>query len=205
MFKKERGENTSAEFSVVPGHYPNSSKVMTDELKVDPTQVSGTVESSHHYKIEDLIDTEYEDKLLKQFLEIAFAPFDETWEKYNTKSSAIEVQYKFLPNDNLCTIRGSMDNIKGLTVEKYFALTENGYRDVFDWDKENDGMCTELTCTKVIDINHCVVYGSFDSGVFVISPRDFSFIQARRRFFACSVLMHMLYIHIQILIMFLQK
>merc|ERR1712083_1150869 len=40
-------------------------------------------------------------------------------------------------------------------------------------------MCTENVCEAAVDIDHEVVYGSYDSGIFVIAPRDFCYMKAR--------------------------
>merc|ERR1712048_991501 len=48
-------------------------------------------------------------------------------------------------------------------------------------EKGCDKMCTENSCVKTINIDHEIIYGSYDSGVFVISPRDFCYMKARHK------------------------
>mmetsp|Transcript_1889 Transcript_1889/g.1597 ORF Transcript_1889/g.1597 Transcript_1889/m.1597 type:complete len:487 (+) Transcript_1889:29-1489(+) len=135
-------------------------------------------DEASQYKIEDLYDINKEKELLKTFVDVALAPQDKTWSKHKTKNKALQVDYKYLPNDNLCTIRGQT-MIPNASIEQYHEFSEGGYNDVYQWEKECDKMCTENGCVKAIDIDHEVVYGSYDSGVFVISPRDFCYLKAR--------------------------
>eukprot|EP01084_Bolivina_argentea_P182665 315316_1 len=138
-------------------------------------------ESKTEYKIEDLYDINKEQELLKLYLDVALEPHDKSWKKHNTKNAAIKVDYKYLPNDNLCTIRGET-NIK-CTIDDYYEFTESGYNDVYEWEALCDKMCTENRAVKCIDIDHDIVYGSYDSGMFVISPRDFCYVRARSRIY----------------------
>eukprot|EP00483_Globobulimina_turgida_P006257 UN06267 len=132
------------------------------------------------YKIEDLYDIKKEQALLKCYIDIALAPQDSTWTKTKTKNANFLVDYKYLTNDNLCTIR-SQTIIPNASVDAYYEFCEGGYNDVYGWEKECDPMCTENICIRSIDIDHEVVYGSYDSGLFVISPRDFCYVRARHK------------------------
>eukprot|EP01084_Bolivina_argentea_P290715 499448_1 len=130
------------------------------------------------YKVEDIYDISKEKALLKSYVDIALAPSDSTWTKSKTKNPKLLIDYKYLANDNLCTIRGQ-SIIPNASVNTYYEFSESGYDDAYAWEKQCDPMCTENRCVKSIDINHEIVYGSYDSGLFVISPRDFCYIKAR--------------------------
>eukprot|EP01084_Bolivina_argentea_P151838 264979_1 len=139
-----------------------------------------TDSSTTDYKLEDLYDVEKEETLLKSFIEVALSHQDETWTKANTKDPNLFIDYKFLPNDSLCTVRGQTA-IPNASVDKFYDFAEPGYDDYYAWGKSCDKMCTESTCIQSIDINHDVVYGSYDSGVWTVSPRDFCYMQVRSK------------------------
>ena len=144
---------------------------MSAEKKTDES-------STNKYKIEDLYDVSKEKELLKLFFDIALAQQDKTWSKHKTKDDKIKVDYKYVANSNLCTIRGQTI-IPNSSVEQYYEFSKGGYNNTYKWEKECDKMCTENVCVQAIDIDHEIVYGSYDSGIFVISPRDFCYIKAR--------------------------
>ena len=131
------------------------------------------------------LDISKENELLKQCIGIAMEKDTEShWTSYDAGNASIKIQYKFLPNDSITTIRGfqSMDNIlieSDDIISDYYAFLNNKYEDVYKWEKICDELCIEKHSIKTIDDEHDIVYSSHHSGVFGVSSRDFCYVKSR--------------------------
>eukprot|EP01084_Bolivina_argentea_P086217 155841_1 len=130
------------------------------------------------YKIEELYDIKHEQELLTKFVETALSPHDNSWLQHDSKNKDLQVDYKHNDTNNLSLTR-AQTTIQNASITQYHELNKCGYNDLLKWEKENDSMCTEFSCVKPIDIDHSIVYGSFNSGMFMVSPRDFCYMRAR--------------------------
>ncbi len=138
-----------------------------------------------------ILDLSQENKLLKECINFVMerqdknsATGENNWINYDTGNKEVTVEYKFLPNDSITTIRGyqSMDDIINATdniIKDYYSICDANYNDVFEWEKICDELCIEKFSVKQIDDNHNIVYSAHNSGVFGVSSRDFCYVKSR--------------------------
>ena len=134
-----------------------------------------------------------ERKLLKQCIDIAMDRSDDgklvgnpeaEWIDFNSGNSDITVQYRFLPNDSITTIRGyqSMMDIIGTEddpVADYYTFCDTNFDDVLQWEMDCDELSIEKYAVKQIDDDHSIIYSAHNSGVFGVSSRDFCYMKSR--------------------------
>ena len=135
------------------------------------------------------LDFPKENEILNQCIKIAMEKPDDkdpttNWIKYDAGNKAIDVQYKFLPNDSITTIRGyqSMEDIKTNSediINDYYNFCNGSYNDIFDWEKICDELCIDKYSMEQIDDTHNIIYSSHNSGVFGVSSRDFCYVKSR--------------------------
>ena len=126
-----------------------------------------------------------ETELLKQCIQIAMEKSSENeWIDYESGNEAVTVQYKYLSNDSITTIRGfqSMDDVlieSDDAINDYYAFCDGQFDDALKWEMILDELCIEKYAVKRIDSDHNIIYSSHRSGVFGVSPRDFCYVKSR--------------------------
>eukprot|EP01084_Bolivina_argentea_P010993 20533_1 len=129
------------------------------------------------FKYEDLINIELELVKRKNMIEIALSDIDNTWTKHKTGDDNISVAYKQFADSAVYTTRGET-TFKG-DIEFYYKSSECGYDDVYIHALEMEKDTTEINIRKLIDKDHQIVYSSSNSGFWVISSRDFTYMRTR--------------------------